>query len=281
MDKRLVKITVGLALQSAIAHGREVETLFALYSEPNLEKAQRLHDKLMMSRSHYDREVAIWLEPLLELGPFKSDPKGLVAEMRKMEFLLYVLINRAGDAQREVNDWMNYIANAAESLAEGFWIDAKILLSQALEISQSASVEHLKSDPSLRYEVDILQRATASYFGEIRTYPLKLAIPEERLETILRVQEIILDLMQMQYREKHEEDDEVIGIAIRRLNTAIRWLMNKDKELSAAEQEVKLASEHLDEKKSKVADKGRRKLIYECSEKMKELIETRGSLTES
>lgn len=274
-DKTLAKIVVGLALQSAIPHRCEIETLLTLYSDPDLEKARRLHDKLASSRSHYDREAAIWLQPLLEQGPFESDPKALVATMREMESVLYFLINQVGEAQREVNDWMNYVANATESLADGFWIDAKIFLSQALEVSQSPGIERLKSDPSLRRKLDILQRATARYFEEMWKHPSELTIPEDRLETMLKVQKILLDLMQAYYRERCEESDEVVGVAIRRLNTAMRYLMNKDKSLEAARQEVQLASEYLGERMSLVVDERTRELVRRCSERMKEFIETR------
>jgi len=275
LDERLAKIGVGLALQSAIPHGCEIETLLTLYSDPDLEKAQRLYDKLAASRSHYDREVAIWLETLLERSPFESDLKALVATMREMESVLYFMINQVGEAQRAVNDWMNYVANAAESLADGFWIDAKIFLSQALEVSQSQTIEQLKSDPILRRKTDILQRATAQYFEEMWKHPSKLTIPEDRFETILKVQEILLDLMQAYYQGTWKENKEAVGSAIRRLNTAMRYLMNKDKSLEVVEQEVQLASEHLSGKMSQVVDERKSELVDKCTERMKELIRTR------
>jgi len=275
LDERLAKIGVGLALQSAIPHGCEIETLLTLYSDPDLEKAQRLYDKLAASRSHYDREVAVWLETLLERSPFESDLKALVATMREMESVLYFMINQVGEAQRAVNDWMNYVANAAESLADGFWIDAKIFLSQALEVSQSQTIEQLKSDPILRRKTDILQRATAQYFEEMWKHPSKLTIPEDRFETILKVQEILLDLMQAYYQGTWKENKEAVGSAIRRLNTAMRYLMNKDKSLEVVEQEVQLASEHLSGKMSQVVDERKSELVDKCTERMKELIRTR------
>jgi len=273
LDRRLLRISLGLALQSAIPRGIEVEALLALYSNPNLDEVSELYGRLMASGRHGDREVGFWLEPVLELRPATPDHGRLAAEMRKMEFLLYELINRAGEARQEINDWMDFISNAIESLTDGFWIDAKILLSQALEISQSESVERTKSDPSLRYEIDVLQRATAEYFHEVRDYPLKLAIPEDRLETLLKVQEILLDLMQIQIR-KEPAKKEMLVIAIRRLNTAMRYLMNKDKTVEAARQEVRLALECLMGSESKVSDEGNRRLVHQFGERMKELIET-------
>jgi len=273
LDKNIARVSIGLALQSAIIHDREVEALLALYTEPNLDETKRLHDRLVVSLSHFDREIAIWLEPLLACGQLNFDPKKLAKEMNEMEFLLYNLIYRAGDAQQEVNNWMNCIANAAESLADGFWIDAKILLSQALELSRSASVEHLKSHCDFSHQLDILQRATEEYFEEMKKYPLTLVIPEGRLETILRVQKTMLDLMKGRDRTRQRED-EAIGIVIRRLNTAIRFLMNESKEVNAACQELQLAYDHLDEIKSKTAEEAKREL-RECSGSIEELEKTK------
>jgi len=274
LDQRFVRFTIGFALQTAIVHNREVESLSALYSAPNLDEAGKLHDRLLVSGNHLDREIAIWLEPLLQFDEQNPNPEGLVTEMREMEFLLYTLINRAGEAQREINDWMNYIANAAESLADGYWIDAKMLLSRALETSRSTSVESLKLDPNLARELDILQRATGDYFQEMRRYPLKLAVPEERLETLLKLQEIVLDLIKFKQREDHDEGD-IIGSVVSRLNTAIRLLMNEEKTVDAAKQEVRSAGEYLDQAKNKVSEKEKQKLISECRKRIDELIESK------
>lgn len=272
MDQRFVKFTIGFALQTAIVHNREVESVSALHSAPSLDKVGKLHDRLLVSDNHLDREIAIWLEPLLQFDRQNPNPEGLVTEMREIEFVLYTLVNRAGEAQREINDWMNYIANAAESLADGYWIDAKMLLSRALETSRSKPVESLKIDPNLARELDILQRATGDYFQEMRRYPLKLAVPEERLETLLKLQEIVLDLIKFKQREDHDEGD-IIGSVISRLNTAIRLLMNEKKTVDAAKQEVRSAGEYLDQAKNKVAEKEKQKLISECRKRIDELIE--------
>lgn len=273
MDKRLAKISIGLAFESAITNGIEVEILLGLYSDPTLEEARMLHHRLIASRRHYDREVAIWLELILEKAPSKANPRALAVEMRKMEFLLYLLINRASDAGQEVNDWMNYIANAAESLTDGYWIDAKILLSQALEISQSTSIDRLKSDAKLTYELDVLQRATASYFTEVIAYPLRLAIPETRIGAILKVQEILLDLMQMHYQDEEKQRDEKVGTAIRRLKTAMQYLMNETRKVDLALQEINIASQYLAMGGDNAADRKKRKVILECDRRIRELMQ--------
>jgi len=274
LDERLVKVVVGLALECALVNRRDSRLLFSLYSDADMDRVKELHDRLIASSDHYDREVAIWLEPVIELGTLKSNLGGLVAEMRKMEFVLNTLIHRSGEAQREVNNWMNYIANAAHSLEDGFWIDAKILLSRALQSSRCPSIERLKADPSLRYEVDVLQRATASYFEEVKGYPLRLRFPEDRLNAILKVQEIMLDLMQIHYGEKYGENAEITGTPIQRMSATIRYLMDERKELEASKRELRLASEHLETKLNKIVDKERREIIHLYNERTREIINT-------
>ena len=274
MEEKFAKVVVGLALESALVLKRDIRTLIALYSGPDLVRVRDLHDQLIESRDHYDRVVAIWLEPMLEFGTLKSDPKGLVKEMREMEFVLYALINRVGEAQREVNDWMNYIANASQSIEDDFWIDAKILLSRAVQSSQHPSVEKLKADPSLRYEVDVLQRATASYFEEVKGYPLRLKVPEERLEAILKVQEIMLEMMQIHYGVEQGNYAEITRPTIHRLSTAIRYLMDAKKEAEATKREAQLASEQLETRLNEIVDEEIYKVIGVYNEKIKELINT-------
>lgn len=274
LDKRLARISIGLALESAITNGMDIEVLLGLYSDPTLEGARILHYRLITSPRHNDREVAIWLEPILEKAPSVANPKALAVEMRKMELLLYLLINRSADARQDVNDWMNYVANAAESLTDGYWIDAKILLSQALEISQSASIERLKSDAELTHELDVLQRATSSYFAEVIAYPLRLAIPETRIGAVSKVQEILLDLMRMHYRYEEKQRDDKVSTAIRRLKTAIQYLMNETRKVDLALQEINIASQYLAMSENSATDRRKREVILECDRRIRELTQT-------
>ncbi|MFB0558057.1 MAG: hypothetical protein ACETVY_02960 [Candidatus Bathyarchaeia archaeon] len=245
LDLRFEKIVVGLALENAIVHRRDIQDLLALYSEPEGGRIRELHDQLIASDDPYDREVAIWLEPALDLGPLKSDPHGLVREMREMEQLLYILINQAGGAQKEVNYWMNYIANAAQFILDGFWIDAKVMLSRALQSSRSQSINGLKSIPSLSYKVDVLQRATASYFEEAKDYPLGLQIQEAMMDPLSTVQEIMLSIMRDHYRRRQGEGARLIRQTIHRLSSAMRYMMREGK-VDEAQKELVLATRYID-----------------------------------
>ena len=226
MDSRLLKMAVGLALETAIVQRRETRELTALYSDPDRRKIAKLHGRLISSDDSYEREVAIWLELALEAPPLKSDPQKLATEMREFESVLYMLISRMGSFESELNHWMNFVANAAQFLLDGLWIDAKIMLSRAVYLSKSTTVERIKSTSEYGYEIGVLQRATASYFDEVKGYPLELKIPEDSLQSIILVQEVMLDLMR-EYYGGGTEDEEPLRQSIRRLSSAIRHLMEE------------------------------------------------------
>lgn len=215
----------GLAYECSIVNRVGVETLSRLYEEPSMERIRELHERFILSDNHKRREVAIWLEPALELGPIRTPPERLAREMREMEFILLILTRRAGDAWRTVNRWMDYIANAAISLVQGYWIDAKIYLSRALEASRSGEVEALKMQPHLSYEVDVLQRATLSYFEELRRYPVGLDIPHGSVEPLLSIQAVLLEMMEDRYLRGIGGRN--LRESIYRLSRAIRYLMDE------------------------------------------------------
>jgi len=244
LDERLAKIAIGLALESVITHKGDAEELASLYSNPDPVLMRETHDRLIESDDHYEREAAIWLEPGLSMGPLKSDPRTLAGEMREMEFVLGTIIGRSGMAQREVNYWMDYIANAHQFIADGFWIDAKIFLSHAIQSSRAASVEELKSDPGFSYEVETLQRATVSYFDEMKDYPLTLNILEERLDPILQVQETMLALMRTHCKSVYSDEAGIARQIVHRLSSAMRHMMQVEKSRDA-KRELGLALEQL------------------------------------
>lgn len=237
MDQRLLKIIIGLALESALVYRRVPDNLVSLYDEPKIDEIGELHDRLIDSPVHIDREIAIWLELALESGHVESSPNSLIREMREMEMVLHSLINRAGRAQKEINLWMDYVANAANLLQDGFWIDAKIMLSRGLQTSRTSSIEELKSEISFRYEVDVLQKATVSYFEELKGYPLKLVIPDEEIENVLSVEKVLLRLMLAQH-EKESEEKKFYRNTVHRLSNAMRYLMEADKKPEAKKQLV-------------------------------------------
>ena len=94
MVDTLVKIAVGLALENAIYNGQEIQHLTSLYSDPDVERVINLHDELISSKDHLERETAFFLQLGLDTGPFQGAPLGLAGEMREMEHLLYAYLNK-------------------------------------------------------------------------------------------------------------------------------------------------------------------------------------------
>ena len=239
MVSTLTKIAVGLALENAIYNGQEIWRLSQLYSDPNTELVRDLQDELISSNDHLERETAFFLQLGLDIGPLQGDPAGLAGEMREMEHLLYAYLNKYGRAQKAMNDWLNYIANASQSIIDGYWTDAKILLSLAVQTSLDPTVEALKDNPELRYRVETLQGATASYFQELKGYPLKLKISEEIAEAILMVQEPLLALLQDPKIVEDTSEDEYAIKVVRGSHTAIKFLMeNRESEAKRELQNV-------------------------------------------
>jgi hypothetical protein len=268
LDARLAKIAIGLALESVIVHKGDAEELASLYSNPDPRLMRETHDRLIESDDHHEREAAIWLEPGLNMRSLRSDPRTLAEEMREMEFVLGTIISRSGIAQREVNYWMDYIANAHQFITDGFWIDAKIFLSRALQTSRAASVEELKSDPGLSYEVETLQRATASYFNEMRGYPLTLNIPEEKLDPILHVQETMLTLMRNHSKVGYSDEAGIARQIVHRLSSAMRHMMQEEKRQDA-KRELDLALEQLGEWRGETEDGAKKAEIDAHSRRIK------------
>jgi hypothetical protein len=179
--------------------------------------------------------------------------------MREMEFILLTLVRRAGAAQHEVNIWMNYVANAAQFIVDGFWMDAKILLSRALMSSEKPAVEALKADPDLLYEVDVLQRATSAYFDELRGYPVSISVPAERLDAALDLQGIMIDLMRG--GELGGEEKGNIKETVHGLSSALHHLMESRKTPEEIRRELSVVANRIDWFLPSITDEGRHALL--------------------
>ena len=248
MDSRTYKIVAGLALENELYNRRFNKTLLDIYSNPRFEVIKTLHDQLINSDDHLDREAAFWLEMALQQPPLRINLQDLIVEMREMEVLLSSLLLQVdAESQRDINDWTNYIINTAQSLQDGYGIDAKILISSAVQTSRKESVERIKRNPTLLHETDVLQKATIRLFEEIKSIPLKLTIPEEHLDIVIELQAIIIDLLQRRYSEHLDKENEnLIVYTLKRLEASLRYLMQSDRNKDKVKQEILLACEHLD-----------------------------------
>jgi hypothetical protein len=103
-------------------------------------------------------------------------------------------------------------------------------------------VENLKVQPSMRHEVEILQRATASYFEEMNGYPLILKIRKEIMELLLPLQGLMLQLMQT----KSIDNGDSFNRIVYQLSDILRSLMGKTKRKDA-EKKLRQLSDYLEQ----------------------------------
>jgi len=241
LNFKLGKIAVGLALESEILNRRRNQRLFDLYRNPTLEGIKALYEELKNSASHYDREVAIWLSTVLDLSPKRLDVEDLLQEFREMEWLLYHMLEEVEMSQRQdLSDWMNFLVNAAHSIEDGWYIDAKLCMNLALEFSRKESIESIKQNPVLGYLINLLQIETLRRFQEIREMPSKLDIPEERLDVIVAIQEILIDLSSKYYLGDLEEHvSALLKYVIPKIRSSMNHLMRSDLDFTKGLEELR------------------------------------------
>lgn len=270
--EKLRRVIVGLAMESEMYNRRANPELHRLYLNPDLEAINGLYGRLIASEDHRDREVALWLSLAVEKPPLGIDLQDLIKELDEIEFILFNLLRRVDETtQTDLGSWMNYIINTAQSIRDGFWMDAKIDMNLALHNSRKESVERIKANPHIGYEIRLLQTETSRRFTEIRDFHVTLDLPEERLDLILEIQSILLELMVRIYLELVREEAELLHPVAQRLNAALRYVLRRDIQLEQARNEIKLASSYLEEKSKEEFKEDTAALVREAQRRIEAL----------
>ena len=274
MSARLNKVVVGLALKNELYNKRLNQTLFDLYTSPEIDGIKDLHDCLISSNDHFDREVAFWLELALQQPPVQIDLQDVNTELTEMEVLLYDLVLRVNpESQRSLNDWMNYIANVPQSIRDGRGIDAKILMSLAVQCSRKESIERIKRNPRFKYKIEILQKETSRLFEVIKRIPLRLLASEERLDALEKLQDILIDLLQRYDFERPQEGvSDLLRYPIQKLEASQRYLMRSDVKTDTAKNEVLIAFKYLEQQMNDIPNKINLEWMKRLLEKIQSLI---------
>ena len=276
MSTRLNKVVVGLALKNELYNKRLNQTLFDLYTHPEIDAIKDIHDCLISSKDHFDREVAFWLELALQQPPIQIDLQDVNTELSEMEVLLYDLVLRVNsESQLNFNDWMNYIANVPQSIRDGRGIDAKILMSLAVQSSRRESVERIKSDPRLRYKIEVLQKETSRLFDVIKKIPLRLTASEVRLDALEKLQEILIDLLQrFNFESPQEGMNDFLRYPIQKLEASQRRLMGPDVKTDTAKNDILIASKYLEQQMNDIPNKNKLEWMKIVLEKIHSLIDS-------
>ncbi len=215
-----------------------------LYTSPHPDKAYKYYTILLASDRHSDRETAFWLELAIPKPPERIDLAAVIDILRKMEVILYDLLMQATpNLQTDLNNWLNYIANIPHMLESGTGIDAKRLISQALDSSKTSTIEILKNDPTIGRKLRILQQETQYLYHQILRIPLKLVIPEGQQDLVLRLQQQLLELLQVGL--KQVENTPNYQYSIQKLERIQTYLMNPNIPYKVVKSDIRQAINYL------------------------------------
>jgi hypothetical protein len=241
---QLLKIAIGLAIKSELYHGRINNKLSALYNNPDQQNVHKYYSTMINSEHHVDREVAFWLELAIPKSPERIDLAALIDVLQKMEVILYDLLLLANpNLLSDLNDWLNYISNIPHMLESNRGIDAKRLISQAFDSSQASTIEVLKRDPKIGRKLQILQQETQYLYHQILRIPLRLVLPKDQQESILTLQNHILELLKIGMKQRKNIPN--YQYALQRLERIQTYLMKSDVPHHVLEKEFAQAINYL------------------------------------
>ena len=271
--KKFMKIIVGLALEESI---RKLEfnpqlndvyvQLNALYSVPNRGKIRSLHNDLVGSSNANFREIGFWLEPLITVSKPTIDWRDLVIEMQETElqlFNIFYLLEVSRERRHEINDlreWFNSIGSSVNYIRQDDWIHAKIHASKAFEFSLSNSIETMRKDEHLSGAIDAFRKETKKYFEQVKTFPVRIEIPEDRFDAIIEIQEVLVELVKELYLHRPDRVlSDVILYPIEKLGVAMHYLMDPKLTIEGANYELGCACEHFRRKIGNIKDVEKKK----------------------
>ena len=229
--------------------------LGSLYEEPDLSKIEALYKRLITSADYRDREVGLWLGLIVETPHRSLDFRDLQKELEEMEYILTSLMSRVDESsQRELNDWVNYLTNAAYGIRDGFWFDAKIDMNRALKSSNSEALNGLKNNLLLGYEIALLQSETSKIFDQLKNLPVSLNIREDRLDLVLNVEAILLEVMKEIYLRDTSIPSEVLKYVSDHTSSALRYSMKPDTSIEQIRNEMEIVSHYLVSRSEEVSE---------------------------
>jgi len=255
-------------------NGRDDRLLRELYENPSAEKISNAYRRLIASRDHNEREAAFWLELGLSQVPTAFPDKAeLLRRIRQMETVLYDILGVAGpNISQPLNDWLNFIANAGESVSQGYWIDAKVLMSRAVDASGETVSKVAPSEVKMRRELGILRSETLRSFEELLKASFRLRLPERRLDALVAVQGLFLKMLRQRVTGAAPGwSPSLLRYLIERLATAQKLLLQEDS-ASKARGEIEQALAYLEGQAPGTQDGRTRKQLEETREELRRLL---------
>jgi len=276
------KVVVGLALQHAYDTSPEsVTKLGLLWRNPDPKNIEQVSQELLGSMTPKTRAIGLMLEQALDKTVPDPDPilwRDLALDMRESQVHLVDYMYRMGEFMHEEADvekkhmlnriydefqrWQASVGEATRHLRDENWMEAKIEIEEAYSLSQSETFNSLVTlNSNYKGAIETQRRDVKKYRDTIRLYPSKMSLPANRVATIVRVQELLLGLQELQ--SQNEMDLKVldaISYPIEKLGTAVRYLLNANVEVAAANYEIGISNDHLKDRVKAFAGPTRKNL---------------------
>ena len=273
-DRRFQRIAIGLAVENGLRNGYHDRTIDELYENPSSDKIAKTYRRLISSDTLQEREIALWLELGLYQEPATfPDITELLRRIRETEAVLYALLGHTGLIMTQhLNNWLNYVANAGESINTGFWIDAKAYMGRAVEAADETLCNVGSADPKMLYDLDILRSETRRDYEELLKASFRLKLPEDALNQILAVQEPLIRILR-RLTEVDHKDPGLLFLADR-LTIAERALLQEMPDIQNAVESVTQAIGRIENQIPTLQDETIRRRFERTLRELKEVQET-------
>jgi len=219
LNQKVAKFVVGSVLIDCVNNCQYDNSLFEIYEqlrrlysseEIDLQKVEQLHTELIRSTNENQRDLGFTLEPLIRFNPPARDWRDLAIEMLETEIDLFDLFYRleiSKEKKYESHDlleWLNSIGSSVNYMRSLDWVNAKKYANRALVLSKSESNQKITGDEYLGEAIKIHQKDTKKYYVETIKHPVNVDYPEDRLDLILELQVILLELDEIYELKKHK-----------------------------------------------------------------------------
>ncbi|UCH38248.1 MAG: hypothetical protein JSV76_03595 [Candidatus Bathyarchaeota archaeon] len=235
-------------------HRQNNPKLEEVYHNPQLPTIKKLYHQLITSEQHYHREIAFWLELAVQQPTVELNIAKLSREFQEIEILLSNIMWQVDDdARKGLNNWLNYLLNIPQSLRSRHVIDAKILISLAMDSCKDQLIENIKRNSKLARKIEVLQAETIRLYEIIIRIPAHLTLPQAHINVIYDLQDVVIKLLQDFDRDPNQiVIRDLVRDLVARLETSQRALMRKDQAIGNAKKELEHARDRLAAEKTRI-----------------------------
>jgi hypothetical protein len=274
-DRRFQRIAIGLAVENGLQNGYDDRTVDELYENPSSDKITKTYQRMISSNIQQEREIALWLELGLYQEPTTfPDMTELLRRIRETEAILYALLGHAGlSITQPLNNWLDYVANAGESINTGFWIDAKAYMGRAVEAADETLTKVGSADPKMLYDLDILRSETRRDYEELLKASFRLKLPEDALNQILVVQDLLIRILRRRIAEADNKSAELRLFILDRLTIAERSLLQEKPYMQNAVESVTQAISQIENQILTLQDEIERRGFERTLQELKKIQE--------